>query len=174
MTERLEETAERFVIDNDEKAEWALARIREATEEHERVIALYNAEKERLEAYKAQADQRLETATGYIKGLLAAYLETVPTKKTKTTEKYQLLTGRLVKKLGGIDYKRDDAQLVGWLKDNGKAEYIKVTEAPAWGELKKGLDVVDGNVIDRETGILVDGVTAERKPDTFTIEFAEV
>lgn len=172
MADMIEEVQEQFAVDNDEKAEWALARIREATEEHDRVLTLYEGEKKRLEDYKEQADRRFESATAYLKGLLAAYLETVPTKKTKTTEKYQLLTGQLVKRYGGIEYKRDDQRLVAWLKDNGKADLIKVTESPAWADLKKTVAVVDGSVIDTETGAVIDGVTAEQKPDSFDIAFA--
>lgn len=165
----MEEVQEQFVIDTDEKAEWALARIREATEEHDRMTALYDAEKQRLEEYKEQADRRFESATAYLKGLLAAYIDTVPTKKTKTTEKYQLLTGQLVRKFGGVEYKRDDQRLVGWLKENGRGDLVKVEEKPAWGELKKTVAVVDGAVIDTETGAVIDAVTAEQKPDTFDV-----
>lgn len=172
MADMIEEVQEQFTIDDDNKAEWALARIREATEEHDRLTALYDGEKKRLEEFKAQADRRFESSTGYLKGLLSDYMATVPTKRSRTMEKYQLLTGQLVRKFGGIEYKRDDQRLVAWLKDNGKGNLVKVTESPAWADLKKTVTVVDGSVIDTETGAVIDGVTAEQKPDTFDIAFA--
>ena len=97
---------EKWTIDSDEKAEWALKKIREETEERDRLMKLANAEQEKLTARIAEIDKAYEDGTSYLKYMLNQYFETVPHKSTKTTEKYALLSGTLVRKKGGIEYKR--------------------------------------------------------------------
>lgn len=56
-------------------------------------------------------------------------------------------------------WKHDDAKLLENIPD----KYIDVKPKVKWGDYKKTLDVTDdGKVIDKETGELVDGVTASK------------
>ena len=72
----------RFVIDSDEKAEWALKKIREAEDEHERLIALVEQERAALDEKKARFDAALERDTAFLKAreLPAAFREGDPQK----------------------------------------------------------------------------------------------
>ena len=163
---------ERFVIDNDEKAEWALKKIREEADEHDRLIALASAEAERIARRVEEIDKAYENNTSWLKHQLSLYFDTVPHKTTKTQEKYALLSGTLVRKKGGIEYKRDDAALLSWLNESRLDQFIKTKLDVDWKELKARTSVSeDGMVIFDETGEIVDGVTAAQKPDTFDIVF---
>lgn len=99
-------------------------------------------------------------------------MATVPAKETKTQKSYKLLSGSLVLKCGGYEYKRDEAGLCAWLEKSGYGDFVKVEKKSQWGQLKPGLCVnEDGSVAIGETGEIVEGVSAERKPDEFNVKF---
>ena len=93
-----------------------------------------------------------------------------PTKTTKTTEKYRLLSGTLTLKKGGTKATPDDAKLVPWLKANGFGDYVKTEESAKWGELKKGLTFVGSVATITETGEIVEGITVTEQPDIFKVD----
>lgn len=163
---------EKWTIDNDEKAEWALKKIREETEEHDRLMKLAAAEQEKLTARIAEINKAYEDGTSWLKYQLSQYFETVPHKTTKTTEKYALLSGTLVRKKGGIEYKRDDGAVLTWLNENRLDQFIKTKLDVDWKELKTRTSITeDGMVVFDDTGEIIDGIKAEQKPDTFDIVF---
>lgn len=98
------------------------------------------------------------------------YFETVPHKMTKTKHSYRLLSGTLVKKIGGSTMKQDDDALLAYLKASGNEDMIQNTEKPKWGEFRKRLEIVGGQIVDKTTGELVEGVQIIEKPDTFTVD----
>ena len=157
-------------IADDSAADWAVQKIAEERAEFARMEALA-AEKiaginEKLEA----ARRRCENGTAYLTSKLAQYFETVPHKETKTKHSYRLLSGTLVKKIGGATMEKDDTKLIEHLRASGHEEFIQLTAKPMWGEYKKRLQIQGGVVIDTETGELVEGVTVTEKPDTFTVD----
>lgn len=171
--DEIEDEKKHFVIDDDKKAEWALGKIKEARDEHDRLMALVEQQQEELEAKRKAIDKRLERETSYLRQLLEWYMDRVKCKSTKTQDTYQLLSGKLVRKKPGIEYKVDSDLLSGWLKENGMADLVVVTEKPKWGEVKKKLqaDEESGVVYAAETGEVVEGVTAVEKPAEFDIKF---
>lgn len=116
------------------------------------------------------AQRRYENGTRFLTGKLAEYFETVPHKTTKTKHSYRLLSGTLVKKIGGRTMKQDDDALLAYLKASDNEDMIQTTEKPKWGEFKKRLEIVGGQIVDKTTGELVEGVQIIEKPDTFTVD----
>ena len=111
-----------------------------------------------------------ENGTRFLTGKLAEYFETVPHKTTKTKHSYRLLSGTLVKKIGGNTMKQDDDTLLAYLKASGNEDMIQNIEKPKWSEFKKRLEIVGGQIVDKTTGELVEGVQIIEKPDTFTVD----
>ena len=165
----MDENNEAFVIDSDEKAEWALRKIREAKEERDRLLSLAELEQARISKEVEGINNRYDADTGWLTAQLKNYFYTVEHKSTKTQEKYQLLSGSLVLKRGGVKYTRDDTALARWLQANQRDDLLKVTVTPDWAELKKHTAIMDGVVIYEDTGEVIDGVTVENAPDTFTV-----
>lgn len=64
----------------------------------------------------------------------------------------------------------DDDALLAYLKASGNEDMIQNTEKPKWGEFKKRLEIVGGQIVDKTTGELVEGVQIIEKPDTFTVD----
>lgn len=68
-------------------------------------------------------------------------------------------------------FRYEEAQLLEFCKTNAP-EFVKVktTETADWAELKKHLTIDEGKVFFNETGELIDGMTAQEFPDSFTVK----
>ena len=157
-------------IKDDSAAEWAVKKIAAERAELERIKALADEQNAQILEKVAAAERRYENGTNFFSSFLAQYFETVPHRKTKTKHSYRLLSGTLTKKIGGVSLKANDEALLQYLKDSGRTDMIQTVEKAKWGEFKKGLEIVDGTVIDKETGEIVEGVEITVKPDTFVVE----
>lgn len=155
---------DRFIIDDDGKANWAVQRIQEAQAEILQWRAYY---KDAMEKIEKRQMSRIE----YLKHMLSEYFATVPHHSTKTQDSYDLPSGKLVRKYPGPKYEVEDAALVEWLKQSGMTDFVKVEtkEKPAWGELKKQVTVSGTNVV-TEDGEIVPGVTVVNQEPTFEIK----
>ena len=158
-----------FVIDNDQKAEWALNKIREEQAEAQRIISLCENQikfyQDRIEREK----EKLEHKTGNLKSMLFDYFQTVDRKTTKTQETYTLPSGKLKLKYPKPEFKRDDSKLVEWLENSSKTDYIKIKKSPDWAALKKAITVVGDKVAD-ENGEIVEGVKVVERSPVFDVE----
>ena len=159
-----ESGSERFMIDDDGKANWAIQKIKEA-----------QAEIERWKEYYAGAMEKIERRQGsrieYLKMMLRDYFATVPHHDTKTASSYDLPSGKLIEKRPGPKFETDDEKLLPWLKENKMTDFIKVEtkEKPMWGELKKTV-TVNGESVVTEDGEVVPGVTVVPQEPTFEIK----
>lgn len=123
---------------------------------------------ERAAAAEAEAEQYKKSSGEWYQFFTSKDKELHKT--TKTKHSYRLLSGTLVKKLGGSTMKQDDDTLLAYLKASGNEDMIQNTEKPKWGEFKKRLEIVGGQIVDKTTGELVEGVQIIEKPDTFTVD----
>lgn len=165
---------EKFVIDDDAKAEWALGKIRDAQKDRDRLLKLAEQKQKEIDEFKDRVQKNYESETSYLQYLLNQYMEKVGCHYTLSQKSYQLFSGRLVKKFSTVDFKKDKDELLAWLKTNA-SDYVrqKVTEEPAWAALKKDLifDAESGICILKGTGEVVQGVTAYNTEEKFDIQF---
>lgn len=162
-----------FVIDDDGKADWAVRKIKEEQDEYLRLCEIADAQIEEIKDKIDNAKKRYENKTEYYKSLLAGYFETVEHKKSPkgAQESYQLLSGKLVKKQGGVKYDYDDKNLIDYLKANAP-DLVAVKESAKWGEFKKRTKLTPGGeVINAETGEVLGFIKAAQQPDTFDVKF---
>ena len=99
--------------------------------------------------------------------MLYKYFQTVEHKKTKTTEKYKLLSGTLTLKIKEPKAVYDETDLINYLKANSLDGYIKTEVKPMWGEYKKNLKYEDNMVIDTKTGEVVECIKLVEQPEEF-------
>lgn len=155
-----------FQIMDDKAAEWAMRKIAEAQSDTEKWDAHFSAQLEKVAASNQQT-------IDFFTSKLAQYFEKVPHKVTKTTEKYALPAGVLVRKKQNTKFVRDDQKLVLWLLGSGMEKYVKTTQSPIWDDLKKVCSTMeDGSVVENSTGEVVQGVVAEHRPDVFEVKLA--
>lgn len=163
MSEYAERLDTTFVVDSDDKAEWALHKIEQIRKEADKWKTFY-ADQARKAQEKAEADE------SYFLALLESYFAFVPHKSTKTQESYSLPSGKLVRKVQQPAYNRDDAQLLPWAKENA---LCKVVESPDWANIKKRCLINGEDVMDIETGEIIPGITVEQRPTLFTVSIKE-
>lgn len=155
-----------FVVDNDQKAEWAARKIREARQDTQKWTEYYERQ---LSAIR-RANEETEA---YFAALLANYFETVPHKATKTQESYSLPTCKLVLKAQQPEFSRDEAVLCDYLDKKGRDDLVRITRRADWAALKKTLRVMeDGTCVDAD-GEVVEGVQAFNRLPEFKIEMKE-
>lgn len=161
---------EKFAIDNDSKADWAIEKIKEAEADRDRLLELIEAKRYDLDLQEKEIEAKCDRDTSYLRMLLAGYMQTVKAKETKTQKTYQLLSGKLVFKKPTMDYEKDENALIQWLEESGRAEYVQTVKKPKWGEFKKQIAVVDEQVVDMETGEVVAGLKPIEKPGRFEVQ----
>ena len=152
-------------ITDDRSAEWAISQIRQANDDTAKWEAHFACQ---LEKIKAANQETIDFMTAQ----LEAYFDSVPHKATKTQESYQLPSAKLVRKQQAPEYVKDDAALVAYLKQ-AAPECVETVEKPRWGEYKKRCSIVDGAVVDMETGEVVEGVPATERPPVFVVSVKE-
>ena len=151
-----------FVIEDDQVAEWAMEQIRQANEEKAKWKQFYD---ERYQRVCNEADRTIAN----MEAVLQTYFEKVPHKVTKTQENYTLPSGKLVMKRQEPEYKRTDADVIKWLKDNGGEKYVVNKEVLDWASLKKSLTIV-GDMVADEDGQMIPCIEVVERPDVFKVE----
>lgn len=143
-----------FQIQDDQGAEWALMKIREAREEQDKWMNFYMI---RMNQVKAQTQETIQ----FMEGLLRQYFAGVPHRVTNGgTEKYALPSGELIRKPAGIDYEWDEGALLSWCEAN-LPEAVKVTRKASWDSVKKYI---------KETGDIPEGVVPVETEPTFQVK----
>ena len=162
MMEELEQE-ERFTVTDDQKADWCLRKIAEEDAELSRLTDWYKRQQE-------MAQERHDSRVAYFTELLREYFGHVPAHETKTMAKYALPSGELVMNKPKADFvKADEEKLLSWCVTNDP-ELVKAVYSPKWADIKKRLTVVEGRIVDSETGLFVDGVKVEDKPEEFKVK----
>ena len=160
---------EGWVIEDDSMADWAARKVLEEKEEHDRLIALVIAERDRLAEKEAEIKRRYEQKTGFLLSRLEQYMRTVKTRDTATQSSYALLNAKLVYKKPRVDLAPTEG-LLDWLEAN-RPELVKVTKEPMWSEVKKRVSQIGENVYAfADTGEIVDGITAKETPGKFEVK----
>lgn len=157
------ESSEKWTIEDDQAAEWAVKKIKEARAEAVRWRQYYSE-------MILKAEESAKRTEDFLTEKLRKYFNKVPHKETKTTEKYPLPSGDLILRKPKTVWNHDDDTLLEWLKENGFSEFVKVTEKPDWAGFKKRLvEGSDGILCDSETGLVCDAVTSEMSDSDFKV-----
>ena len=158
-----------FRIEDDNLAEWAMRKLAEAQELHDRLTAACDYQIEFYEARKQKFDTDLKRRQAFLNYHLRCYFEKVPHRVTKTTEVYDLPSGKLVLKHNRPKIERDDDALADWCMMNGFDSAVEYRAKVNWAELKKQLKETDTGFV-TEMGEVVPGITLVVQGDTFDAE----
>ena len=162
-----------FEIVSDLQAEWAIKKIKKATEEHERLVNLATEEINEITARTLELDRKFESDTAFLKSKLYEYFQKVEHKETKTQETYKLLAGSLVFKKPSQKMNPVKDKLLDYVKANNMPEFVKVKEEVDWAKYKKECEIANGKVINIQNGDFLpeDIITVEDTPGEFNIKF---
>ena len=129
-----------------------------------------------LDFYQKKIDEvnrKCDTNVAYQRRKLRAFFDTVPHRGTKTTEAYDLPSGKLSFTFAKRKLNPDRTAIIERMKKNGETEFIKVktTVDLDWSGYSKRLIMSDeGEVIDRETGEVVSDVVIEMTEPKFDVK----
>lgn len=157
-------------IENDKSADWVIETTAEEIADFDRVLNLI---KEKIDFYQAKYDEattKKQLKLDWRDAKLQQYFDTLPIeskKRTKTQESYELPTGKLVRRYQSPKFDHGE-DLVRYLEEVHPA-FVKWQKTSIWGEFKKQIKIVDGNVIDDETGEVVP-VTITEQPPKFEVK----
>lgn len=149
-----------FTVNTDGRAEWALEKLREIDDEHDRLKQLAEQKIADLQAIIVKLDEQQASRSSWLKWQLVSYYQTIGLEHksvAKTQRKYKLLSGEIIEKLPHIKFERDEPKLLSWTK-TAHPEYVEVVEKLRWADLKKQLQVAGDMVVDAD-GTIVEGVT---------------
>lgn len=179
--EMTQEESDRFTVEDEGGAEWALLKVRQARIKIHEAQELYDFEKGRidqwLEGQMVEHSRTIDFFEGHLKrwhrGIIARE-EAEGIDDKHLTKSIKLPAGTLKSRMGSPTVEFDQDAFVEWAKKNHK-DWLRVKHEIEKSEAKKHLvPVVDdegvGHVVDGSTGETVPGVTIEPGERTFSVE----
>lgn len=168
LTEETEEKRPFEVVD-DVTADWAARAVKEDYAERDRLLALVDAERARLDAKEKEIREKYAGKTEYLETQLLSYMTTVKTRDTATQSSYTLLSAKLVYKKAKADIQPGEG-LVAWL-DANHPEFVKVERKPDWAGIKKHIvQIGEGVFAMEDTGEIVEGILPKEVPGKFEVK----
>ncbi|MGM9907907.1 host-nuclease inhibitor Gam family protein [Limosilactobacillus sp.] len=159
---------DRFTITDDSGVVWALRKLKEIEAEHDNdaqmVEEAIKPEQQKIEQAKewlAERDRKREESRQYFISLIREYTD--PKQGEKAAYKLKTPLGNIAYVKKQPKFKHDDEAL-----QRGYPDYstTKITHGFDWAKFKKDmslnkLPVKDGNLVDPETGEIIQGVEVE-------------
>jgi len=157
---------ERFIVDDDQKANWALRKISELQKEVERNTKLAEQEIDKIKQWETTQNKQIGDSILYFEGLLNEYAikqrEIDPEFKSMS-----LPNGRFGFRKQQPKWKYNDKEVLSYLESAEMEDLIRTTRVPNKAEIRKVFEVVDDKVINKETGEVVEGIEIEHRPEQF-------
>ena len=170
---------ERFKIENDVQADWALEKIidlKEKQKENEELAEERKAPLEKkiakIEAWQDQQNEKLQDNIEYFEGILTEYAMKLK-EDDEDLKTHSLPFGKLRFRKQRPKWKYHESMLLNSLKKAGRDDLIKIKESVDKRELKKQVDVAGSQVVDLETGEIIEGVEVQERGEKFSIDVEE-
>lgn len=158
---------EAFVVDDLNKATWAMRQLRGVVAQLEANAAIAEEEKKRIDAWLEHANKNLLSDRAFFEAHLTAYLrkerEENPTKKSISTP-----YGKIVSRTSQPKWETQE-ELVDWLLNN-KDTLIRVKYEVDKAELKKTFEADGSKAINPETGEVVPFIHIVPSEITYKVE----
>jgi len=167
-----------FLIDNDQKANWALRKIRHLKQKKKENNDFANTEIEEIQKEIDEINQWLESKNDsldndieYMEGLLRVYAEQLkdddPELKT-----HKLPFGQLQFRKQRDKWRYDNNKLLEFADKNLK-DTIKIKKQVDKRKLKKKIRVVGSKAVVADTGELIEGIEVIKRGEKFKVKVKE-
>lgn len=163
---------ESFKIDDEQKANWALRKIKQHQEQIKENNALAQAEIDKIEAWNQQENDKAQQSIDYFQGLLAKYAMDKREQDPKF-KSLKLPNGNIGFRKKPKKWNYQDDILLETLKQNQLTDFIRVKEQPDKSQIKKAFEVVGDKVINPETGEVLEGITVEDQEEDFSVKVSD-
>lgn len=160
---------ERFKVTDDEKANWALRKVKQFEDRKKENFALAEAEISKVEEWLEIVNADIQNSIEYFQSLLAEYAFNLK-KQDPKMKTVKLPNGNLSFRKQQPQWNLDDETVLQALKKSNRTDLIKVTEKPMLADIKKVFVVVEGKAVDPDTGEVVEGITIEERQEKFGVK----
>ena len=137
--------------------------------------AMFKMQVERLKEKFEKKQFCLKNKKEEMQRYLRELFEQVPQSETKTQRKVQLINGDVVVKKARVDFEKDTTKLLEWAQINNRTDLINKKEILSfrWADFKKNLVIEDENIIDAQTGEMleIDGLGVVTKAEELEIKY---
>lgn len=166
----------KFKIENLNSANWAFRKLSAMENKRKEIKELADKEMERIEEWQEQETKGLNNSKEFFEGLLVEYFA----RQKEVDPKFKLSTpyGKVsVRKLPD-KWEYDDKELLTYL-EAAKPDLIRIKKEVDKASLKKKVTeskefaICDNQVVNMETGEVINGVTVTEQPEKITIKVAE-
>jgi|SRR5690625_1217331 len=157
-----------FVVDDENKANWALRKIKQMNDQIADNNALAQAEIDKIERWQNEVNEQAQSSIDYFQSLLAEYA----IKKREEDPKFKSLklpNGRIGFRKSQDKWVYDNDKLIESLEKAELKDFIRVKKEPSKKDIKKAFEVVDGKVVNPDTGEVIEGITVENQADKFNV-----
>src|SRR5690625_2507636 len=157
-----------FIVDNEQKANWALRKIKELQQEIEDNTRLAEKEIDKIERWKTKQNEQLADSVLYFESLLNDYAARKRA-EDPNFKSMSLPNGRIGYRKQQPRWNYDDETLLKYLERTELDELIRVSKAPNKAEIRKQFEVVGDKVINTETGEVVEGIDIVHRDEVFNV-----
>lgn len=148
---------DRFIINDESKADWALKKIAEADNEIEKLERFAEAQMRQIETWLAkQTDKHLQTKE-YMQSLLGEYVNM----KREEDSKFKSITlpsGNVGLRANQKKWIYKDEVVLKALEQAKLDDFIKTEKKLNKQQIKKAFEVSDDKVINPDTGEVIEGI----------------
>lgn len=174
---------QRFIVDDDDKANWALRKLAKIEAEEKRIQKNYEMEMQRLASWRDEKLAKLKGPRSFFEGLLFGYMRILRANHEKENKpaksfRYDLPLAVLRIKDQDPKYERDEKVLVDFFEANGYINYVNAKEvkSPNWATFKDllktgGLKIEGSHLIDTATGQKIEGIEVIERPAKLEFDF---
>lgn len=166
-SQKPEDFGEGFKIDNLDKAEWAVEKIKERRAQRAEIAAFVDRKIEELENWFNKEVAGIDGDIEYFTSLLQPFAaEQLKGKKTKTLK---LPSGSCYFRKGTATYLKDEAALLEHVRETFP-EYLKIKESVDWSGFKKTLTQTEDGRLITSDGEVLTCVTCQMEADSFNVK----
>lgn len=158
---------ERFTVDDDRKATWAMRKLRTIKAAQKTNEAIAAEEISRVNEWLTDVNAPLKQDEAYFTGLLIEYLRS--RRAEDGTKSITLPHGKINSRSGQPKWDVDSEEFLKWA-DATREELVRIKIEPNLAEAKKVLTVEGDKVIDPKTGEVVPGILIHPAEISYTVE----
>lgn len=145
-------------MNNDYQMEKLLNELREFKEDKERLMLIAAKMRDEYQDKINMYQDEILKKEQYTKDVIHSLIDIEQMKETKTQKSYQLVSGKITIPKDKYNMKLKEEYDENKIPD----KYITVKRSVNWGEYKKKLTIHGNDVINKETGEIVDNVEIEK------------
>lgn len=165
-------SAERFSINSIDEVNWALRKLSAFQAQKKEINELAEKEIERIKSWEKAEENKLQQSVDFFQSLLTEFA----IKQRNEDEKFKKVStpyGTVKFRKQQDKWEYNDQELLECLKQNELVGFIRIKEEVNKSELKKSATVINGVVVDSETGLKLEGVTVVPQADAIVVEVSE-